>query len=413
MDFINLPQKLKEEIRNIETPAFIFDMGIVSERYNNLNNLFSANLKGRLKERWNDPEDASGIYYALKCNSLTRVVEELSSCNSGFEINNLQEYLQVSHTPRVINSSPITSAENVAAMHDKGVDHFCIDSKDHVDNLAHNAPGTNVYARIFFQKHGADLDLSKRLGIEKGKAPELLEYAKSKGLNPVGITFHVGSQCGYKEDWEVGISQTAELFEQFPEMSLLNVGGGLPVEYSKKPLDSVEEIVGHICGALDNYFNDKDITFQVEPGRYLVAPAGFTVTSVLSIDNERIPHRVQLDQSIFTGLVEKLEFGYDFQYPIQTEKNGKYATYTFIGPSCDGTDIIGENVSLRAKLTSNHVDPSKRDKIYLLNTGGYTLEYTPRGGNQFGFNKCPFPSIYEIKKDTLVGVDVNGQELEN
>ena len=88
---------------------------------------------------------------------------------------------------------------------------------------------------------GSEWPLSKKFGVEIDKAVELLLYAREKGLNPVGVTFHVGSQCTNIYNWNSALDKARALWDIAEEkgikLSLLNIGGGYPIKYTKNVVD--------------------------------------------------------------------------------------------------------------------------------------------------------------------------------
>jgi ornithine decarboxylase len=212
--------------------------------------LFSEFLPINLKKNWLNPSSMDGIYYAMKCNSMPNVVDTLRSVGCRFEVNNYSELLSAKNmdvpSNEMINSSPITSSENLRLMKNEGINYFCVDSKDQIDNLSINAPGSKIYVRLIINNNHADLDLNSRLGVEGSEIPDLLNYAESKGLISFGLTFHVGSQCTDKRSWGYGIRKAAEIFNSVSSLKMLNIGGGLPVRYQTILSHNIQEIVKHI-----------------------------------------------------------------------------------------------------------------------------------------------------------------------
>src|SRR5438132_774262 len=77
--------------------------------------------------------------------------------------------------------------------------------------------------------------LSRKFGAEAGTARHLMVLARSLGLRPYGVTFHVGSQCATPLAWRQAIAAAgrllAELSDDGIELEMLNLGGGFPARY--------------------------------------------------------------------------------------------------------------------------------------------------------------------------------------
>ena len=71
---------------------------------------------------------------------------------------------------------------------------FAFDSVEELEKLAQHAPGSRVYCRILVENQGADWPLSRKFGTTIDSARELMLRAGEMGLDPYGLSFHVGSQ---------------------------------------------------------------------------------------------------------------------------------------------------------------------------------------------------------------------------
>ena len=66
--------------------------------------------------------------------------------------------------------------------------------REELEKLARHAPGARVYCRILVENDGADWPLSRKFGTTIESARELMLRAGEMGLDPYGLSFHVGSQ---------------------------------------------------------------------------------------------------------------------------------------------------------------------------------------------------------------------------
>jgi ornithine decarboxylase len=259
MDYRSLPEQVKSELAKAEPPFFFFDLDRVSEKIRQVRHYIKPNQ----------------IYFAIKCNSLPPILETVASSGCGFEVNNsaeLKKAISANATrDQIINSSPKTSATDIREMYGFGVRKFTFDSKEQVDNLAINAPGSKVILRIFSTNEGSRFDLSKSFGIHPSLAPGLLYYAKRYHLDLYGIMFHVGSQCHSLHNWKAGISQSAKLFKQFPDLKFINIGGDLPICY-QEPIPSIEEISMVINQAINDNFRKSQLFVSNREDFWWVTP---------------------------------------------------------------------------------------------------------------------------------------------
>lgn len=381
MDYSSLPDHIKQRLSTLETPFFLFDLDRIATKLDMLREAIG-------------PEQ---VYYAVKCNSLPPILATLAGKGCGFEANNRTEMEKVlaagAQVDRIINSSPITPAADVRAMYALGVRHFAFDSHSQVENLKHNAPGCSVYLRLYSTNEGSRFDLSKRLGVHVEDAPALLAYARNAGLHILGLTFHAGSQCSSPENWRAGLRDCGILFRQFPELKVVNLGGGYPVSYNGTVpnIREIARVIGEAC--LENF--DIPPVLQAEPGRYLVGDCALTGASVIQVEEQKPLSRAVVDLSVFCGFIEIIENG-GIRYPMMTDAKGETVGYRIGGATCAGTDILAEEVLL-PRLTVNHRYPEKSSRIYFAQTGAYTLEYIDTG-RKAGFNGAPIPQVFYLKE---------------
>ena len=94
------------------------------------------------------------------------------------------------------------------------------------------APKSNVYCRLQVYNGGAQWPLSKKFGCSSKELEHLLIKARKIGLNPLGLSFHVGSQQLSKQTWEKAIKTSSQRYKKFKKkyfvLSFLNIGGGMP-----------------------------------------------------------------------------------------------------------------------------------------------------------------------------------------
>ena len=95
---------------------------------------------------------------------------------------------------------------------------YASDSEADLRMIAEEAPGSRVYVRILTEgTHTADWPLSRKFGCQNEMALELLVLAKTLGLEPYGISFHVGSQQRDIGAWDSAIAKVKSIFERLRE----------------------------------------------------------------------------------------------------------------------------------------------------------------------------------------------------
>jgi len=327
------------------------------------------------------------IYYAVKANPAPQILQRLVGLSSFFDAASIEEIgfcLDAGAMPEAISfGNTIKKVSAIKDAYRRGVRMFAFDSHEELQKLAEHAPGARVYCRILVENEGADWPLSRKFGTTIDSARDLMLLAGDMGLDPYGLSFHVGSQQTTTSAYEVAIGKVAMLFTDLTEagvnLRMINMGGGFPTRYR----DEVPEIdqFGHaIMTAMTAHFGNNLPEMVVEPGRFIVGDAGLISAEVVLVSqrDRNSPTRwVYLDIGRFGGLAETE--GEAIKYRIVTAHDGSpTGPVAIAGPTCDGADILYEKSHYRLPLALK-----SGDKVELLSTGAYVTTYASTRFNGF------------------------------
>ena len=327
------------------------------------------------------------IYYAVKANPAHQILERLASLDSRFDAASIEEVqmcLGAGAAPEEISfGNTIKKVSAIQRAFAAGIRMFAFDSEEELDKLARHAPGSRVYCRLLVENKGADWPLSRKFGTSIDSARALMIRARTLGLDPYGLSFHVGSQQTDTASYEMAISKVAMLFTDLRdagvELRMVNLGGGFPVRY-RDEVPEIDAFAQAIMGAMTEHFGNALPDILVEPGRFIVADAGVVRAEVVLVSRrvKTDPVRwVYLDIGRFGGLAETE--GEAIKYRIQTPHDGgETGPVAIAGPSCDGADILYERSNYRLPT-----DLASGDQIELLDTGAYVTTYCSQRFNGF------------------------------
>jgi ornithine decarboxylase len=327
------------------------------------------------------------IYYAVKANPARPVLERLVKLASRFDAASFEEVaacLAVGARPEAISfGNTIKKATAIRRAHAAGVSLFAFDSAEELEKLAQNAPGARVYCRILVGNEGADWPLSRKFGTSVECARELMLRAGDLGLDPYGLSFHVGSQQTTTGAYELAIGKVAMLFTDLTEagvnLRMMNLGGGFPTRY-RDAVPDIDRFGDAIMSAMTDHFGNALPEILIEPGRSIVGDAGVVSSEVVLVSRraKNDPVRwVYLDIGRFGGLAETE--GEAIKYRITTPHDGtKLGPVAIAGPSCDGADIMYEKSNYRLPLALR-----TGDRVELQSTGAYVTTYASQGFNGF------------------------------
>jgi len=362
--------KIKKFSHDKETPFLIIDLQKIERSYDEL-----------VKHM-----PFAKIHYAVKANPMDEVVLTLKNKGSNFDaatVYELDKLLRLGVEPeRISYGNTIKKEKDIAYAYEKGVRLFVTDSESDLKKLARKAPGSRVFFRILTESEGADWPLSRKFGAHPDLIYQLILKAQKLGLEPYGLSFHVGSQQRDIGQWDNAISKCKYLFTAVAEkgihLKMINLGGGFPAKYQAQAHD-LETYAKEIRRFLLEDFGEKLPEIIIEPGRSMVANAGIIVSEVVMISKKARFNQykwVYLDIGKFGGLIETLDEC--IKYPIFCDKKGCAEEVILAGPTCDSMDILYEH----HKYSFPHT-MKEGNRVYIFTTGAYTQSCSCVGFNGF------------------------------
>ncbi|MBK7642114.1 MAG: type III PLP-dependent enzyme [Planctomycetes bacterium] len=357
---------------SLPTPFLVVDRQLVAERLAAMLRVF----------------EGAQLYYAVKANPLPQVLEVLARSGGGCDVASAAEVRLCLKAgipgARISFGNTIKRPEDIAFAHAVGIARFAVDSAEELEKVARFAPGARVFVRLLVETVGAQWPLSRKFGCDASMALELLRSATALGLEPCGVSFHVGSQQTDPSQWEAPIALCADLDRQLRrdglELGTINIGGGFPAQYTT-PIPDISAYAAAIKSALRKHFGERMPALAIEPGRALVAEAGVIETSVLLVSRKSRgdAHQwVYLDCGKFGGLAETMDEA--IRYPLVTPgRDASRVPSIVAGPTCDSADILYERTPylLPGDLRAG-------DRVRILSAGAYTYTYA-----SVGFNGLP------------------------
>jgi ornithine decarboxylase len=353
------------------TPCLVLDVDRVEENFRSLSRTLPL----------------ARIYYAVKANPATPILERLVGLKSHFDAASIEEIqfcLQAGARPAAISfGNTIKKVSAIQSAHAAGVSMFAFDSEEELLKLAQHAPGARVYCRILVENEGADWPLSRKFGTTIESAKTLMLQASDLGLDPYGLSFHVGSQQTTTRAYEVAIAKVGMLFTDLADagvkLRMMNLGGGFPTRY-RDAVPEIDQFGNAIMDAMIAHFGNDLPEMVIEPGRFIVGDAGVVSAEVVLVSqrDKADPLRwVYLDIGRFGGLAETE--GEAIKYRIVTPHDGgATGPVSIAGPTCDGADIMYEKSNYRLPLALR-----SGDRVELMSTGAYVTTYASQRFNGF------------------------------
>ena len=368
-----MTQRIREFLRNRrdDGPCLVVDLDVVRENYD----AFARAL----------PD--TRVFYAVKANPAPEVLSLLAQLGSCFDTASVAEIEMVlaagATADRISFGNTIKKERDIARAYALGIRLFAVDCKQEVEKVARAAPGAKVFCRFLYDCAGAEWPLSRKFGCDPAMAVDVLEHAHRLGLEPHGVSFHVGSQQRNVKSWDRALASAAKIFRDCAErgiaLSMVNLGGGFPTKYLKE-VPAVKSYGLSIFRALRKHFGNRIPETIIEPGRGMVGNAGVIESEVVLVSkkSEADDKRwVYLDIGKFGGLAETMDES--IRYPIRTPRDGaKLAPCVLAGPTCDSADVMYEKEPYMLPVSLEI-----GDKVLIEGAGAYTSTYSAVAFNGF------------------------------
>jgi len=320
-------------------------------------------------------------YYAIKANPEPEIVKFMARLGSCFDVasaNEMKEVLNLGVSPtRIIFANTIKSDKDIKYAKNQRVRLMTFDSEPELYKIAKNYPKARVLLRIKVENQGSVVELSLKFGADPEHAYHLLRKAKTLGLAPLGVSFHVGSQSTNVENYLQALELTADIFKECKEndlpLKMVDIGGGFPIQHFDNEIGvNFERMAAQIRQQIRSLF-PRNIEFIAEPGRFFAGPAGILVTQVIGRTFRNNKNYYYINDGVyqdFSGMI------FDHcKYEFKTLRRGQKFLSALAGPTCDSFDTLSTSV----EVPELHVG----DVVYVKNIGAYSSASAVENFNGF------------------------------
>lgn len=280
-------QALQELGKKFGTPLYVYNGDLILQRLREVSELVKL---PKLK-----------IFYAMKANYNPHILRLLLQAGACIDAVSPGDVLLAKRcgfpAERILYTSNNITDQEMAEVNALGV-LFNIDSLSRMEKFGRAFPGSEVCLRFnpdvvagahqYIQTGG---DLTK-FGILLEDVEKALEIAARHELKIVGIHKHTGSGIKDIDKYINAIENLLALasVQRFPNLRFVDFGGGLSVPYMPDEARIDYEMLGQRIGALLGNFCKtfgREVELYFEPGKFLIAEAGYLVVQVNTLKNNR------------------------------------------------------------------------------------------------------------------------------
>jgi diaminopimelate decarboxylase len=184
-----------------------------------------------------------------------------------------------------------------------------------------------------------------KFGIPWADAAALYARAASlPGIAPTGLATHIGSQILSLAPFRAAYARIADLVTGLREagqtVDSVDCGGGLGIPYRNEPAPSPDGL----AGALRAAFHNLDVRVKLEPGRWLVAPAGVLLATVVLTKQTEGTRFVVLDAAMNDLVRPAMYEAWHGVVPLSAaDAVAPVGPADIVGPVCESGDTFARN----------------------------------------------------------------------
>jgi diaminopimelate decarboxylase/aspartate kinase len=314
----------------------------------------------------------SRVLYAMKANSHPDVLRTLSAAGTDFdcvspgEVDRLQHELPDRGKDRILFTPNFAPRDEYAWGVSEGL-RVTLDNLYPLQKWPELFAGQRLFVRLDpdhgggHHEHVVTVGKTSKFGISLDEIEALKHLVAECGASIVGIHAHSGSGILDPNNWHAVAATLVEAARHFPDVSVLDLGGGIGV--ADKRTDSAFDLQ-----ALDQLLSEfkaanSEFELWLEPGRFLVSPAGVLLTRVTQLKNKGDVNYVGVSTGMNALIRPALYDAYHEIVNLTKLDDEPTETVNIVGPICETGDKLGTNRAM---------PPCEEGDIILIaNVGAY------------------------------------------
>ena len=367
--------------RTYNTPCYVYNECILAGRLAQLTRLFGERFE---------------ISYAVKANPNRLVLQSLANKVDTFDVSSygeVERVLQTGFNPSKITfSGPAKRKLEIARAVHAGVGEIVIESENEAKTVSALCVETNRTQNVLLRINPTNLPKgfgasmsgrSSQFGIDQEQLADCLPAIGAlPGINLNGFHIYSGTNC---LDVEPLIENFEIMFKTFaaakaingttPEKLIFGAGFGVPYTDKDQDLDieSLASAITTLAGDMKNEYGFGSAKLCLELGRWLVAPSGVLLTSVVDAKASRGTEIRLCDAGFNNHLAACGMMGSvirrNWKFENLTSTSSSLHKYNLVGPLCTSIDLLAKQV----ELPTTSID----DVLAIRMSGAYGYSASP------------------------------------
>ena len=351
----------------VGTPTWVYSAGAMRTRYRRL---IEAMRRAGLEVH---------PHYAVKANDHLAVLALFAQEGAGADVVSEGELRKARHAGiparRIVFSGVGKSPRELRLALAEDIGQINVESAEELEMLSALAAAEGRTARVALRVN-PDVDAGTHAKISTGRSHDKFGipfdeaaalYARAAalpGIRPVGLAVHIGSQILSLAPYRDAFGRLAELVRTLRQQGLpvdsVDCGGGLGIPYRNEPAPGIDALAGAIRGV----FHNLDLRLAVEPGRWLVGPAGVLLASVVLAKQTPSTRFVVLDAAMNDLVRPAMYDAWHGIVPVSAaDAMAPLSPADIVGPVCETGDTFARS-RLLPPLAPNA-------RVAILDAGAY------------------------------------------
>lgn len=238
-----------------------------------------------------------------------------------------------------------------------------------------------------------------KFGIPLYELNSVLDYIKSNHLSLSLLHAHVGSELGDISSVDKTLSLFSSILQKHPKIESVNIGGGFPSDMQDTSWGK-----NSLSALLNEFWKQHNINIFIEPGKFLVANAGYLIAEVNQI-KPTSDHQLVCLNTGFNQLIRPMYYG--SIHPIRVlEASEDQECYSLVGNICE-KDVFAEKIMLPKVKNGTKIAIEKAGAYCYAMGSHYNLRFLPKEcmryeGHLYMINEQSTPnSILQTQKSIV------------
>ncbi len=302
------------------------------------------------------------VAFSVKANSNLAVLRILASEGAGADVvsaGELQRALRAGIAPeKIVFSGVGKTAEEMQAALAAGIYQFNVESAPELEALNAVALSMNERAPVALRVNpdvaagGHDKISTGRkedkFGVAWNETRALYAHARDlKGIEIVGVDFHIGSQISDLAPFEAAFMKAAQLIADLRAdgcaIDRLDVGGGLGIPYGNTAPPPHPDAY---AGLIKKLTAPLGVRLVFEPGRMIAGNAGILVTRVIYVKEGEARKFLIVDAAMNDLIRPALYDAHHDIKPVRMRESAPETVYDVVGPVCESSDFFAKQRTL-------------------------------------------------------------------